>query len=480
MRLRLSVIFILIAAASWSRAQEQYFAIFMDTQKIGHAVHGRSVQDAKVITTDTVQLTMARAGISISMMQQQISYETADGKPLGFDYSSDIGFMRQMFKGRIENGKLTIKTGEGAAAQSETMDWPQDALLPEGLRLLQAKTKLKQESVIDAVTFDPETRAAIKAEIKIGPREKVDLLGRVVELTRIETQMEAAGGTFNAIDYVDKDLISQKTVMPVMGMKIEMIACDKIFAMSKNDVVDFLDKAAIQSPVSLANAENANAVQYKIVPISGAKLKFPQTDSQTVRTDKDGTVLLTARKVTLPKGQKFPYTGTDKAALKAMKPSRYVQSDNEEIIELSKKAVGDAKDSAQAAKRIESFVHQYIDDKNLSVGYASATEVAQSKQGDCTEHAVLTAALCKAAGIPAQVVFGTLYIDEFDGKTDVFFGHAWTQAYVGEKWVQLDGTGHQVGPTRIAMAVGDGDPDGFFAIISTLGNFKIVSAQIEK
>jgi hypothetical protein len=481
MRLRFFVmLFVILLTAGWAQAQEQYFAIFMDGQKIGHVLHERTAEQNKVTTTEIVEMELSRGSIALNATQKQICYETSDGKPLGFDYSSDIGFMGQTFRAKIENGKLIIKSGKGQPAQSEIVDWPEGAVMAEGLRLLEKKTGLKEGSVVDAVTFDPETRTQLNATIKIGPKEKVDLLGRVVTLTRIDTQIRAAGGIINATDYVDNDLVSQKTIMPMMGMKIEMVACDKVFAMSKNDVVDFLDKAVIQSPIPLMSAENAKAIQYKIIPIGDAKLKFPATDNQIVKVDPSGIVSLTASPVKIAKGSKFPYTGNDNAALEALKPSRYVQSNAKEIIELSKKAVGNAKDSAEAAKRIESFVRQYISDKNLSVGYASALEVAQSKEGDCTEHAVLTAALCKAAGIPAQVVFGVLYIDEYAGKQDVFFGHAWTQAYVAGKWLQLDGTGHKIGPTRIAMAVGDGDPDEFFAIISTLGNFKIASATIEK
>ena len=39
------------------------------------------------------------------------------------------------------------------------------------------------------------------------------------------------------------------------------------------------------------------------------------------------------------------------------------------------------KDAATAARRIEKFVRKYINKKNLSVGYASALEVARSRRG---------------------------------------------------------------------------------------------------
>ena len=478
MRLRylmLAALFVLIGAG-WTQAQEQYFAVFMDGQKIGHAIHTRQVDGTKVTTVEAIDLTISRGEISMHVSQKQTSIETTDGKPLGFEMVSELGPTQQVLKGTVDpNGRVRVKEG----ATTQVTEWPQGAVMSEGLRLLQMATGLKAGSVVDTMIFSPETMTALKATSKIGAKEKVDLLGRVVTLTKVVTQMETPGGDFIATDYVDDKLISQKTVMPIMGMNLELMACDKIFALSKNDVVDFLDKATIQSPVSLVGEEKATAIRYTLKPINQAKLQFPVTDNQSVQVGEDGAVILMARPINAVKGGEMPYKGGDKAAIEALKPSRYVQSDANEIVALSKKAVGNAKDATEAAKRIESFVRKYITDKNLSVGYASALEVVQSKEGDCTEHAVLTAALCRAAGIPAQVVFGVLYIDEYAGKKDVFFGHAWTQAYIDGKWVQLDATRHAIGPTRIAMAVGSGDPDEFFGMISTFGNFKIVSAKVE-
>jgi len=143
-------------------------------------------------------------------------------------------------------------------------------------------------------------------------------------------------------------------------------------------------------------------------------------------------------------GGAFPYKGNDPKLLEATKPTRFLQSDDRRIVELARKAVGDTKDAAEAARRIESFVARYIDNKSLSVGYASAVEVVESRQGDCSEFAVLTAALCRAVGIPAQVVVGVAYVKEFGGLQG-FGGHAWAQAYIGAdeqgqggKWIGLD------------------------------------------
>jgi transglutaminase-like putative cysteine protease len=234
----------------------------------------------------------------------------------------------------------------------------------------------------------------------------------------------------------------------------------------------------LASPQPIENADSAKSITYYLKPIEGAgNFIIPASGNQRVERLENGMVLVVVEPVSVTAGGTFPYKGTDKELLDAIKPSRFLQSDDPKIIELAKRAVGNSKDAAEAARKIESFVADYVEDRSLSVGYASASEVAVSKKGDCTEFAVLSAAMCRAAGIPAKVVMGVAYVDDFAGRSG-FGGHAWTQVYIGGKWVGLDSTfkasGHKgFDAGHIAFATGNGEPADFFNIATTLGRFKI-------
>jgi transglutaminase-like putative cysteine protease len=271
-------------------------------------------------------------------------------------------------------------------------------------------------------------------------------------------------------------------------MQVEMVACTKEFALGKNDVLEVIEKLFVPSPQPLADVSSTKSIVYHLVPTQGADLPIPSNDNQKVQRLKDGTILVTVAPVDAPQGVKFPYKGTDEAILEAMKPTRFLQSDRKEIVDLARRAVGDTKDAAEAARRIESFVAKYIENRSLSVGYASAAEIVVSRQGDCSEFAVLTTAMCRAAGIPAQVATGLAYVKDFGGPNGCFGGHAWVQAYIGgkpAKWVGLDAAFKSVGrggygPGHITLAVGNGDPEGFFDLVGTLGQFKINKVTVNK
>jgi transglutaminase-like putative cysteine protease len=236
----------------------------------------------------------------------------------------------------------------------------------------------------------------------------------------------------------------------------------------------------------LDNVGSAKSITYYLSPKADAiDLKVPSTDNQSVRQEPAGTVIVTVQPVVPAEGARFPYKGKDEAILEALKPARFVQSDRKEIIKLAQRAVGSTKDAGEAVKNIEAFVANYIENRSLSVGYASAAEVATSKQGDCSEFAVLTAAMCRAVGIPAQVVVGIAYVQEWGGLMNGFGGHAWVQAYVGDKWVGLDaafkGAGRGgYGPGHITLAVGNGDPEDFFNLLGTIGRFDIDKVVVNK
>jgi hypothetical protein len=290
-------------------------------------------------------------------------------------------------------------------------------------------------------------------------------------------------GEIASTTYVDDKLRTQKHIMQVAGLHVEMVACAKEFALGENDVLELVDKMFVRSPEPLRNLGSVKSITYHITPTKETtKLTIPSNDNQKAQRLSNGKVILIIEPVTAPRGASFPYKGSDKTILEAMKPTRFLQSDHKEIIKLAGRAVGRTKDASEAIRKIEAFVAGYIENTSLSVGYASAAEVAASRQGDCSEFAVLTAAMCRAVGIPAQMVVGIAYVEDFAGHQG-FGGHAWNQAYIGGKWVGLDaafkGTGrggYDAG--HIALAAGSGEPADFLNMASTLGQFKIDKVNI--
>ncbi len=478
---------LILAAAGVNNAKSEepeYYAVFTEGKKIGHAIRSRVVAEGKVTTTQETSMMVSRANEPVKMNMTETNIETTEGKPLGFKVVQNLGKMTASISGVVDELWIVNVTAISMGHEQKTsFGWPSGAVMDEGLRLLQLEKGFKEGLEYSTKIFNVGNAQPIEVKIHIGPKQNVDLLGRVVALTEVKTTFKTpTGSEIVSTSYVDENGNTKKSITPMIGtQQMEMIACTKEFALGENDVLELVDKMFLASPEPLNNIESAKSVTYYLkLSNPETKLVIPSSDNQSVEL-KEGEAVVTVQPVAAPVGVKFPYKGKDSNALEAMKPTRFVQSDYNDIIELAKRAVGETKDAAEAVKKIEAFVSKYIENRSLSVGYATAAEVAASKVGDCTEFAVLTASMCRAIGIPARVVSGLVYVKTFGGRENVFGGHMWVEAYIGDKWIGLDATrtpkGFDAG--HIALAIGNGDPADFLNLVATLGRFKIDKVVIK-
>jgi transglutaminase-like putative cysteine protease len=94
-------------------------------------------------------------------------------------------------------------------------------------------------------------------------------------------------------------------------------------------------------------------------------------------------------------------------------------------------SVGD--NDQEKARKLVTWVYRHVKKRPvLSVPDALSTLI--NLVGDCNEHAVLLAALARAAGIPAEMEAGLVYLR---GR---FYYHAWNALYLkeGAGWVTAD------------------------------------------
>lgn len=466
--------------ADETSTETEYLAILLEGKKIGHAAHTRTIEGAKVTTSEHLSMTLGRGGQAVKIESTETHIETLDGKPLGFEMRLDMSGMEQKHIGKIADGKVTITTEIMGQPQQVEMDWPAGALLNQGMRLMQQQRGLEEGQSYEVDIFRPDMQTSLTARVDVGGLTEVDLFGRITELTEVKVTMMVDPQAITVTSYLDEQLKALKSLVPMMGMTLEMIHCDKEFALREDDVVDFLDRLSIKSPKELSNIGQIKSIQYELKPTCENDITIPTTCHQTVKAE-DGRFLVTVARNIPPADTPLPYTGDNPEALAAMKPTAYLQSDDEKVIELAQAAVGSTTETLKAARQIESFVDGYITTKDLSVGYASAAEVVRSRQGDCSEHAVLAAAMCRAVGIPARVACGVVYVDSFIGQRTVFGGHMWTEVFVGDRWVGLDATRspNGFGPGHLTLAVGDGNPSDFFSLVNTLGCFKIEAITVQ-
>lgn len=121
-----------------------------------------------------------------------------------------------------------------------------------------------------------------------------------------------------------------------------------------------------------------------------------------------------------------------------LQPEETIQSEDPEIKELALRLTEGSMDFWEAACRLSAWVAENI---KGSINGGSALETLHRGDGSCGPHSMLLAALCRASGIPARVVWGCVYTPEFGGS---FGHHGWNEVYMGEAgWIPVDATLHE-------------------------------------
>jgi hypothetical protein len=129
-----------------------------------------------------------------------------------------------------------------------------------------------------------------------------------------------------------------------------------------------------------------------------------------------------------------------------LKASQDVQSDAPEIMAIAARITAGIEKDYDKAMAIHDWTAENIwydfdvSEKRVSRYSMDAKSLLQRGRGVCEGYANLTAALLRAAGIPAKVIIGYIwYEDDPDASEYNSISHAWVEAFVG-RWIVMDTT----------------------------------------
>lgn len=453
--------------------QTQWFSVLLDGRKIGSFESSREVVDSRVLTNQRLVIEFDRAGTSITMRSEESSEETLDGKPLSFTSVSALSDNETRIEGRISGDRMQVRTNNAGDWQDRELPWPENAELPEGLRLSGLRASLEPGTSFRQLSFQPSSLEAIAVTSKIGALETVSLPGGRRNLHRIEQTFEFPGTPILNTVWIDTERDVHKVAMPVLGVELTLIDCGKPCATAPNQSSNVFERTLMPAPRALSRAELETGIRYTLrARGQGKSLHAEETSEQRVfKHGKD--LLIEVRRLPESRDADAPepadYAATD-----------WLQSTAPEIVALAQRAIGQTEGDGPRMLLLETFVRGYISNKNLSIGYASALEVARKPEGDCTEHALLLAALGRSLGIATRVVDGLAYAPGFAGKDHVFVPHAWMQAWIDGRWQSFDAALNGFDAGHIAFSTGDGDPWRFYQGVDLLGRIELKRVEAIK
>lgn len=410
---------------------DRWYVLQMAGEHAGYAHSTERHKGGRIVTETDTRLTVRRGDQAIAIEHVMWFVETEDGKPVEASSTLKPGAVAIVQHAKFTDTGIELTTGQGPGARTTTvLPLGADFLPPAAAqriieqRIAEGAKELSVGLIDVSMGVNPLTMS-----MKVVGEENVEVFGKVVPAVVWEASASNMPG-MTVREYVDAQGRAVKSTVQFMpGMDITMIEADEQLAKAKVDPPRIMAQTLIRpdKPIQDARATRSAIYRVTVTGDNGTGFTLPRTGYQRVVWDDKTTAA-----VVLDLSQ--PVNAIDDLPTDAdLESSDMINHESDAVRGLLAMALQDVGEDApdhMVASKLRAFVHDYIDEKDLSVGLAKADEVARTAQGDCTEHGVLLAALLRARGIPSRTVTGVLYIDEFLGREAVFGYHMWTQAWV--------------------------------------------------
>ena len=446
------------ATATAAETTETWEIIQLHGNRVGYA-HS-TLQDVEtngrqlVHVDSTVRMEIKRAGQRLVTTIHSLSLESPDGYPISFETTlSNPPSSQLRMSGEVQNNQLMVKTEVAGQTVSRTIPDADKLKSPGFIEHYLRHHALPEGESLKFQSFDPQMGKVVTMGLKRLPAEETEVWGGGSRrLGKAELTNSGLPGVSTWIYFDPENKEVFKTTIPLLGMTTYTVSEEE--ALREIQPYDQLKASMI--PLAESQPFNAAEVTYKLSVTSSLESNwFPEEVGQHVQREGANSVLLTVRRA----GPQIA-TELDKAAIpdhKYLAASRFIECEAPLIQQLALKGVGTSDDPRAIALSLEKLVRQHITKRNLATAMATALEVAQSQSGDCTEHAVLLAALLRARKIPSRVTIGMVY----SSQDRAFVGHMWTEAWIDGHWFPLDATraegGSGTGHIKLTDSALDGD-----------------------
>jgi transglutaminase-like putative cysteine protease len=319
--------------------------------------------------------------------------------------------------------------------------------------------KVKTGDEFEYRQFVPTLTNVFRVKVKVGQVEEVKLKTETRKLLRVEAKPDAVklpdGQEVQlpeSIQWVDPTTyvpVLTETELPGVGT-FKLLRTSKEEALAPNGVLpNLFTSQSIKLDRPVADINETTAITYRIT-LTGKNAKPEGLLKQDARqvVEKIDRQVITLHVESIDRPQKI--NQPKKVGDEFLQSNNFITSDSEDVKKLAAKAVGTEKDPWAKAQKIERWVRDNMRPINFTQALTTAATVAKTLNGDCTEYAMLAAAMCRAEGIPSRTALGLVYVD---GPKPVLGFHMWTEVFVEGQWMGIDATigrGH-VGPGHLKI-----------------------------
>lgn len=467
--------------------EERWYVLEMEGARAGWMVERSAVTPNGNRRDETeLSISVARMGQTIEILIKTGTLESPEGKVLEMRSAQNLGMASTNASYIFEDDHVVCVKEQLGRTTRETIPVPEGSWLsPSAVSAL-----IEQKLAEGATEFSYTTLDATNSLATITAKHTVIGRGTV----------EAEGKTVPALEWVltnsllpgveTREFVDEKTGATIRseidfgGISLSVLRSEKEFALAKLDAPELMASVLVHPDKPIPNPRTVRRGVYTLRSTGEALPDIPSMASQRFER-----IDATSGRLTVDIDDLGAGTEADIADPRLTRASSAADINDPEIRALVDNALANKRfaDQRAVAEYLTTVVRDHITDNSLGVGFATASETCRTKEGDCSEHAVLLAAAIRAAGIPSRAVSGLVYVDQFVGTRQVFGYHMWTQALVTidgtPRWIDLDAAVYPMDATHIALAsstLADDDMlNSMVTVADVMGQLAIEVEEIE-
>ena len=435
------------AASSVRRIREVWYDFQFSGQKIGYV---KAVDWHTTVNRRPAYHLHRLSVLSVKRQIQTIDVQSStdvwfalDGTPIRFSHERKEGGEQRKVEGYRDGDQIVLRLAVGRNLSEKKIPLTKDLRLASSLEVLLAE-KLEVGAKMSGQVLD-ETQGDVMpytTEVKSVDKVGVFTVLQTVGPIQAEVKIDREGTVLDVV---------------LLNMNVRQRKVTQAEAVKQAPLVDLFSSGLFKMPRPLPPRDDIETLVIRLSSKRGSKVEV--ADDRRQRVKREGNAAeLTIKVQDVPTGRVGrPIKGAQWAPF--LQSTDYEPLDDEALRVTANRLVTDGNSLWEAAKAINAFVFRHIENKSLARAYASAPEALASREGDCTEHAVLFSALAKIAGIPTRLVTGLVYVG---GPNNLFGYHEWVEIWTGKAWLAMDPTfGQDVADaTHIKLYAGLSDAEG--------------------
>jgi predicted transglutaminase-like cysteine proteinase len=451
----------LFAQSSQKASDEIWYAAFIAGKKNGYSRYTvepvNSDEGTISRATQQMRLYLNRGGTRVELKQDMGTDELPNGKVVGVFMKQWIGQEQALTMiGKLVGNKMSV-TVEGPQPNARLHAWNNSIIGLESERKLLRIKQIKPGDKLDYQQFYPSINAVLRTKVTVGQVSEVVLPNQTKPMKLLEVTLkpdrvqdvQLPSSTY-WVDPTTLEAVMVQSELPGLG-EMKLVRTTKQAALAEGSAAapdTMAQSIKLAKPID--NIHAATAITYRInlaKADSDVKKLIAEDDRQSIDDAVDKAFSLRVESVRQPISGKAGNVPEE-----YLKSNYFINSDDLLVKKHAAEATGSEKDPWRQAQSIERWVRLSMKPVDYRESMATADHVAKTMSGDCTEFAMLTAAMCRAKGIPSKTAIGLVYVNDRTMGPILAF-HMWTEVFVQGQWLALDATLGQgsIGPGHLKI-----------------------------